>query len=205
MIVGYISITFLLLCISVFLFIAYFKKSKKAVHYLKELKSFENIVYHTHDALFVIEIVHGKLLHINHSACELVGYHLEDLKHKTYFDLLPKDILNKSAERIADVWDNKGMVFTDIPFLHSSGEIIPVECSAKIGSFEEHPAIVIYSRDIRERLKYERAIKEMNISLTQKNKDITDSINYAKRIQDVLITSEKYIERNLNKLMNKED
>jgi hypothetical protein len=37
--------------------------------------------------------------------------------------------------------------------------------------------------------------------IEEKQKEILDSIHYAKRIQTALITSEKYIDRNLNKLM----
>ncbi|HXB40928.1 MAG TPA: hypothetical protein VNZ49_10330 [Bacteroidia bacterium] len=39
--------------------------------------------------------------------------------------------------------------------------------------------------------------------IEEKNKEITDSITYAKRIQNSLLTSEKYIARNLNKLLKK--
>ena len=39
--------------------------------------------------------------------------------------------------------------------------------------------------------------------LHEKNKELMDSIRYAKRIQTALITSEKYIESSLNKLMKK--
>ena len=38
--------------------------------------------------------------------------------------------------------------------------------------------------------------------LDEKNKEVMDSIRYAKRIQTALITSEKYIERKLNKLVD---
>ena len=37
--------------------------------------------------------------------------------------------------------------------------------------------------------------------LHEKNKEVMDSIMYARRIQQALITSEKYIENALNKLM----
>ncbi|MDF2453735.1 MAG: nprA [Bacteroidota bacterium] len=40
--------------------------------------------------------------------------------------------------------------------------------------------------------------------LHEKNKEILDSIHYAQRIQKALLTSEKYIDRNLNKLTKKE-
>jgi hypothetical protein len=39
--------------------------------------------------------------------------------------------------------------------------------------------------------------------LHQKNKEVMDSIYYARRIQKALITSEKYIEKNLDRLMHR--
>jgi PAS domain S-box-containing protein len=186
----YVSIIVLLAVLCVFLFLLNEKNKKQTTSYLKELRSFENIVYHTNDSLYVIEIINGKLLHANHSAAEFLGYTIDELLTKTYFDLLPKEYLQRSAEVIADVWESKGLVFNDIPFLHKNGEIIPAECSAKMGSFDNNPAIVIYARDMRERLRYENEIKSINSALTEtnklvleKNKEITDSINYAKRIQ----------------------
>jgi PAS domain S-box-containing protein len=198
-----LSLILLLGAVCIFLFVSNKNKAEKTAHYAKELQSFENIVNYTHDSLFVIEIVNGKLLHVNISAAEFLGYTTDELIKKTYFDLLPKELLNKSAEKIADVWEQKGLVFTDIPFVHKNGEIIPVESSARIGSFDEKPAIVIYARDMRERLRYENAIKEMNKTLSDKNTEVMDSIRYAKRIQTTLITSEKYIEKTLNRLMKK--
>ncbi|HXD93789.1 MAG TPA: hypothetical protein VNX01_11275, partial [Bacteroidia bacterium] len=40
--------------------------------------------------------------------------------------------------------------------------------------------------------------------LHEKNKEVMDSIRYAKRIQTALITSEKYIESSLSKLISKQ-
>ena len=54
--------------------------------------------------------------------------------------------------------------------------------------------LIIIGNDITERKHNEEVIK-------QKNKDITDSIQYASRIQRALITSERYIEKSLHKLM----
>jgi PAS domain S-box-containing protein len=198
----YISAILSLAALSVFLFLLNRKNEKQKLSYLKELRSFENIVYHTNDSLYVIEIINGKLLHVNHSAAEFLGYTVEELLSKTYFDLLPKEYLQRSAEVIADVWEQKGLVFTDIPFLHKNKEVIPAECSAKMGSFDNNPAIVIYARDIRERLRYENEIKEINSTLTEtnklvseKNKEITDSINYARRIQYGILPNDEDLKK----------
>ncbi len=47
--------------------------------------------------------------------------------------------------------------------------------------------------------KYESIIEEQKLIVEIKNKDITDSIKYAKRIQTSLLPTEKYIERILSR------
>jgi len=49
----------------------------------------------------------------------------------------------------------------------------------------------------KQKILVDKAYDELN----EKNKEVMDSIRYAKRIQTALITSEKYVESSLNKLM----
>jgi sigma-B regulation protein RsbU (phosphoserine phosphatase) len=51
-----------------------------------------------------------------------------------------------------------------------------------------------------ENYTYAGKIEEQKKIVEEKQKEILDSIHYAKRIQNTLLTSEKYIERNLNRL-----
>jgi tetratricopeptide (TPR) repeat protein len=48
--------------------------------------------------------------------------------------------------------------------------------------------------------KQKEEVEKQKLIIEGKNKDITDSINYAKRIQTALMRSEKYIQKNLEKL-----
>ena len=43
-------------------------------------------------------------------------------------------------------------------------------------------------------------VETAHLLLEEKNEEILASIRYAKRIQDSLLTSQKYIERNINRL-----
>jgi tetratricopeptide (TPR) repeat protein len=63
-------------------------------------------------------------------------------------------------------------------------------------------AIVIF-RSLRINRKKNAIISEQKMLVETKNKEVLDSILYAKRIQTALITNEKYIEKELNKLQNK--
>jgi tetratricopeptide (TPR) repeat protein len=51
--------------------------------------------------------------------------------------------------------------------------------------------------------KQKQLVDKAYDQLHEKNKEVMDSIRYAKRIQNALITPEKYISNSLNKLMNK--
>ena len=44
-------------------------------------------------------------------------------------------------------------------------------------------------------------VEEQKKIVEEKNKDITDSIYYARRIQRALLPTEKYITKNLNRLL----
>lgn len=63
-------------------------------------------------------------------------------------------------------------------------------------------AVFIY-RSFRSKQKSNIQLENMNKIIIEKNKSITDSINYAKRIQTTLMTSEKYIDKSIARLSKK--
>ncbi len=158
-----------------------------------EKSNYESIIEQANDAMLVIDIVDGKVHQCNPSAAQLLGYTKAELEKKTLFQLQPKELVEKSSRTVADVWDKKGLIYSDIPFVTKEGNFIPVECSAKVAPFAGRPAIVIYARDITERLKMEKEIFVQNEIIEEKNKDITASIEYSKRIQRSVFIEKKKI------------
>ena len=155
----------------------------------KEVTGYQNIFKHTHDALMLIDILDGKIIYANKGAENLLGYPKEALYAKTIFDLYEKEQLARSSEIIARVYEEKGLIYSDLPFVNSIGEKIAVECSANVEDFAGKPVIFISARDIRERLRLEAQIKTQNTIIEQKNKDLIDSITYAQNIQDAILPS----------------
>lgn len=182
------GVLFLGAAIAAFYFFNELKKSKTSGDKTgREITNYQSIIDQANDALIVIDIVDGRIHQTNPSAAAMLGYTQEEILKKKLFDLHPKEMLERSSSVVADVWEKKGLIYKDIPFVKKSGEIIPVECSAKVAPFAGRPAIVIYARDITERLKMENEIALQSNIIEQKNKDITDSINYAKRIQEAIL------------------
>jgi PAS domain S-box-containing protein len=155
-----------------------------------EKVNYENICQQANDGMLVIDIADGRIHASNLRISEMLGYSPEKLRLLSLFNLHPSEMLTQSSERIADVWEKGGMVYRDLPFVTATGELLPVECSARVAPFAERPAIVIYARDIRERLRMESDIEK-------KNKAIRDSINYAKRIQQAMLPLKEEIKSNL--------
>lgn len=196
---NFISILFLAIAVLAGITaLVFFKKSTNVRKELKRISTdksnLENIIHQANDALLVIDIVDGRIYTANPKLSELLGYPHEKLLKLSVFDLHPKEMLNRSSEVIADVWEKKGLIYTDVPFITSSGEILPVECSAKVIPYRGRPAILIYARDIRERLRMEKEIRDKNAVIEEKNKNITDSIRYAKRIQDSFLPTKAFMD-----------
>ena len=158
----------------------------------KQLSNYESIIDLANDAILVIDIVDGKIHQSNPAAAKLLEYSKEELEKISLFDLHPSEYLQRSSTIVADVWEKGGFIYSDIPFKTKSGDLIPVECSAKVAPFAGRPAIVIYARDITERLRMEKELSIQREMIDERNKDIADSIEYSKRIQrSILIDKDK--------------
>jgi PAS domain S-box-containing protein len=175
--------------------VVFFIKSKKANaggdQQSKQIDNYQSIIDQANDAMLVIDIVDGRIHQSNPSAATMLGYSQEELAKKSLFHLHPKEDLEKSSRIVADVWEKGGLIYKDVPFVHKNGDLLPVECSAKVAPFSGRPAIVIYARDIRERLRLEKEVQIQAAVIEQKNKDITDSISYAKRIQESILPTDE--------------
>jgi len=148
-----------------------------------EIETLNNLIEKSNDALFVIDIINGMVLKTNYRASLLLNYSIEELLTKTIFDLHPKELLTQSSEKIADAWEHNGLIYDDLPFVTSTGELLPVECSTNVVTFDLRPTLLLYARDIRERLKLQTKIILQNKELEEINKETRDSIIYAQRIQ----------------------
>ncbi|HRH37033.1 MAG TPA: SpoIIE family protein phosphatase, partial [Flavobacteriales bacterium] len=73
------------------------------------------------------------------------------------------------------------------PLLTAGGELIAVESSARVTIYEGKPAIVIFTRDIRERLAMQRRLDEQQAVVSRQNHDLLASIRYAQRIQRAVL------------------
>jgi PAS domain S-box-containing protein len=152
-------------------------------------RGYAQVFDQAYDALFVLDFVNGKIHRSNQRAAQLLGYNSDELASKTIFDLHFPEDLERSATRIADAWASKGSLYDDIPFKTKSGASLPVECSVKVTSYEDHPAVVIYARDISERLRLQEEVAAKNLIVRKQNDDMHSSLRYASGIQRGILPS----------------
>lgn len=153
----------------------------------RDRTSYLEVIEGSNDGLFVINFVNGRIYQANDKAAAMLGYTRAELEGLTIFQLHPDSALHRSAERIADAWQQKGAVYEDVPMLHANGDVIPVESSARVTSYDGKPAIVLFIRDIRERLELQRQVGEQQALVKRQNEDLLSSIRYAQRIQRAVL------------------
>lgn len=153
----------------------------------RDRDSYLSVLESSNDALFVINFVNGRIYQANSKASELLGYSNAELTSRTIFELHPKSFWNRSATRIADAWEQKGLVYEDIPLVTASGETITVESSTRVSSFRGDPAIILFARDIRERVALQQRVQEQQSLVREQNDQLLSSIRYAQRIQRAVL------------------
>ncbi|WKZ66888.1 MAG: SpoIIE family protein phosphatase [Flavobacteriales bacterium] len=153
----------------------------------RDRESYLQVLEGSNDALFVIDFVNGRIHQANARAAQLLGHPVERLTRLTIFDLHPQELIRRSAERIAEAWENKGSVYADIPLVAADGERIHVECSTRVTSHNGKPAIILFARDIRGRRALEARVAEQQAMVTRQNEELLASIRYARRIQRAVL------------------
>jgi PAS domain S-box-containing protein len=148
--------------------IYFYRNWKRTMRYATlatEVENYRNVIDQANDAMFVIDIVDGRIHQINPSAANLLQYSPEELLRKTLFDIQVTTNPDRCSRIVADVWEQWGLIFSDIPFITRDGEVIPVECSARVAPFDGRPTIVIYARDISECLRLERELQDQAVTI----------------------------------------
>ncbi|MCQ2251866.1 MAG: PAS domain S-box protein [Bacteroidales bacterium] len=138
----------------------------------------------------------GKFFYVNPVAEVYTGKKKEDMLQKNIDEVeLSEAIANCFKEAIERVLQNQRIFDTETTFPATEGgedRIIQLNAIPEYNTEKELETILIVAHDITERKRIEMEIEE-------KNKNITESINYAQRIQSAIIPSMDAIEARLPK------
>ena len=141
------------------------------------------------DGAMVLDVSNGRIHLANQRAADFLGHTLDILTTKSIFDLHFPEDLDRSSLRIADAWASGGLVYDDIPFRTADGHRLPVECSVKVTEHAGRPSVVLYMRDISERLRLQQEIAERNALVELQNNELLSGLRYAQGIQQAMLPS----------------
>ncbi len=165
-------------------------------------KKYRTLFESSNDAISIIE--EGKFTDCNKAMVEMLGYN----NKSEFINLEPYQISpekqpdgrdsNEKADELLRVVIEKGVNKFEWTHKHADGSLFPAEVWLTAMEMKEKTVIHTVIRDLSRRKAAEQIILKSKEKIEKAHKDITDSINYAKTIQESLLTKEKIIDNWLN-------
>lgn len=123
---------------------------------------YKNLFNASNDSVFLIEASGenaGKILDANDAAAQMHGYSLEELLQMKIGDLDTPESAALVPERIRLIKERGSLQF-EVEHRRKDGSVFAVEVSSRLTPIEGHLYLVAFNRDISERKKAERALRE---------------------------------------------
>jgi PAS domain S-box-containing protein len=130
----------------------------------------------------------GKIYYINPTIEQLTQQKPDQFLQKTIFETgLNDSVVNSWQNLIHEVIEKKDKLQVEMPFPTENGSLVmSVNAIPEFNETKEIESILLVSNDITERKKTE-------LEIQSKNKKITESINYAQRIQVAILPDQQRI------------
>jgi len=126
----------------------------------EDLKALFNTI---DDFIFILDF-NGSILHVNNVVYKYLGYSQDEILHKSVLAMHPEDRRNEANEIIEKMLSgDKNYCY--VPLIAKNGKLVPVETKVIIGKWMNQLAIIGISRDITERNKIEKKLREQSQEL----------------------------------------
>lgn len=140
----------------------------------------------------ITRLEHGTISYINPVIEEFTGKNPAVFLNKNVTEIdLDKSILDHWLRVVEQVNESNNTVSTEMDFPTEAGKrIMQVNAIPEYDESNKIESVLVVSHDITER-------KEIELEIQNKNKKITESINYAKRIQNAILPNNRVIAKAL--------
>jgi PAS domain S-box-containing protein len=109
------------------------------------------------DAIFIHNLT-GRFLDVNRVACEMLGYHRDELLRLTPNDISASETAARIPAYVAQLQRDE-QVFLEIVVVRRDGSILPMELNSRIINYAGGSAVLSIARDITRRKRGEEALK----------------------------------------------
>lgn len=106
----------------------------------------------------------GNIIEANSSICNLLNYSYDEIKKLTWLDLNAPEFSNQIEQRFESIQKDNKIIY-ETEYLKKNKSHIPVECHAKIITFDNQRVILNTLRDTSDRKRAEAALKASEKSL----------------------------------------
>jgi PAS domain S-box-containing protein len=132
----------------------------------------------------------GRIVYANPAVSNYIDLSVQDVLKKRITELnIDSRFVEFIKETVNDIKEYNQQVIWEVPIDSQHGEhIMEVKCIPEFGEDAELESILIVSHDMTE-------IKRIEAEIKEKNKKISDSINYAHRIQSSILPDGEYIQQ----------
>ncbi len=138
-------------------------------------KRFRKIFDHSNDAVFVIDPEEDRILNANARACQMLGYSRDELLAMPISAIHPNE-MPQFLEFTKSVYQNGQGWTSELSCLAKTGDIVSAEISASVIDVDGKKCILALIRDITERKKAERALRESQERLSRLVESAMDAI-----------------------------
>ena len=138
----------------------------------KSEEHYRRVIQSLQEGLFVLQ--DEKFIFVNDSIVNILGYTVEEMTGRHFSTVIPPELeekgVQKYMERKMGTYGSWNYEFT---LLHKDGHTrVPVILSTNLTEFDDKPAIVGTAKDITDRIKAEKEIKDAQKRLEQINMDL---------------------------------
>lgn len=137
-------------------------------------KRFRDLFYSSPEGVFV-EDFDGLIHDLNEAGAKLHGYTREEMIGRNIIEFSPPEDVVNFRQRQHDITMGRIASF-EATVRNKDGHLIPIAVRTAVIEYNDKPALLLHARDITDRVKYQDALKQMNISLEEKVKQRTTEL-----------------------------
>jgi PAS domain S-box-containing protein len=135
---------------------------------------YRTVQKHASDVFLLVDRNTGELVEVNRKCCEAFGYHEDEFRGRSFFDLFPQEDQLQARRDFINVLSNKSRLFVDRRLIRRDGEIIFADINASLITIKSDTFIQVMIHDNSQRKMLEEQILRQNRNLQSANKKLRD-------------------------------